>query len=141
MKVKIGEIINVYPVIMKSSLAKMDGKAKLKMVHIIKAMKPVAIGFEEDRKAVVEKLADDEYKSAAEKVQNQKDYNSDEVKTSLEIVRASDEAYAKFMQEETDKEVDVDYTLLSEEDFEALLEGSKDLTPQEMMMLSELIVG
>ena len=37
MKVKVGEIVNVYPVIMKSSFAKMNGKAKLGMVRIIKA--------------------------------------------------------------------------------------------------------
>lgn len=139
MKVKIGEIVNCYPVIMKSSLSKMSGKAKLQMLRIIKVLKPVAIGFEDNRKEAVDRLADDAYKAAVEKVNKPKDYNEDDVREALKIVKASDEAYARYMQEESEKEIDVDYELLSEEDFEALLEGSKDLMPQELMMLSELI--
>lgn len=139
MKVKIGEIVNCYPVIMKSSLSKMNGKAKLQMLKIIKVLKPIAIGFEDSRKEAVERLADDAYKAAIEKVNKPNDYKEDEVKEALKVVKTSDEAYNKFMQEESEKEVDVDYELLKEDDFEALLEGSKDLTPQELMMLSELI--
>ena len=139
MKVKIGEIVNCYPVIMKSSLSKMNGKAKLQMLKIIKVLKPIAIGFEDSRKEAVERLADDAYKAAMEKVNKPNDYNEDEVKEALKVVKTSDEAYNKFMQEESEKEVDVEYELLDEENFEALLEGSKDLMPQELMMLSELI--
>ena len=139
MKVKIGEIVNCYPVIMKSSLSKMNGKAKLQMLKIIKELKPIAIGFEDSRKEAVERLADDAYKAAMEKVNKPNDYKEDEVKEALKVVKTSDEAYNKFMQEESEKEVDVDYELLDEENFEALLEGSKDLMPQELMMLSELI--
>lgn len=139
MKVKIGEIVNCYPVIMKSSLSKMNGKAKLQMLKIIKVLKPIAIGFEDSRKEAVERLADDAYKAAIEKVNKPNDYKEDEVKEALKVVKTSDEAYNKFMQEESEKEVDVDYELLDEENFEALLEGSKDLMPQELMMLSELI--
>lgn len=139
MKVKIGEIVNCYPVIMKSSLSKMNGKAKLQMLKIIKVLKPIAIGFEDSRKEAVDRLADDAYKSAVEKVNKPNDYKEDEVKEALKVVKTSDEAYNKFMQEESEKEVDVEYELLDEENFEALLEGSKDLTPQELMMLSELI--
>lgn len=139
MKVKIGEIVNCYPVIMKSSLSKMNGKAKLQMLKIIKILKPIAIGFEDSRKEAVERLADDAYKAAIEKVNKPNDYKEDEVKEALKVVKTSDEAYNKFMQEESEKEVEVDYELLDEENFEALLEGSKDLMPQELMMLSELI--
>lgn len=139
MKVKIGEIVNCYPVIMKSSLSKMNGKAKLQMLKIIKVLKPIAIGFEDSRKEAVERLADDAYKAAMEKVNKPNDYKEDEVKEALKVVKTSDEAYNKFMQEESEKEVDVEYELLDEENFEALLEGSKDLMPQELMMLSELI--
>ena len=139
MKVKIGEIVNCYPVIMKSSLSKMNGKAKLQMLKIIKVLKPIAIGFEDSRKEAVERLADDAYKAAMVKVNKPNDYKEDEVKEALKVVKTSDEAYNKFMQEESEKEVDVDYELLDEENFEALLEGSKDLMPQELMMLSELI--
>lgn len=139
MKVKIGEIVNCYPVIMKSSFAKMDGKAKLRMVRIIKALMPIVSDFEGVRKAAVEKLAGKDYQKAIVRVQNPNDYKEDEVKEALKIVKASDEAYNKFMTEESGKAVEVDYELLKEDDFEALLEGSKDLTPQELMMLSELI--
>lgn len=139
MKVKIGEIVNCYPVIMKSSLSKMNGKAKLQMLKIIKVLKPIAIGFEDSRKEAVERLADDAYQAAMEKVNKPNDYKEDEVKEALKVVKTSDEAYNKFMQEESEKEVEVDYELLKEDDFEALLEGSKDLTPKELMMLSELI--
>lgn len=139
MKVKIGEIVNCYPVIMKSSLSKMNGKAKLQMLKIIKILKPIAIGFEDSRKEAVERLADDAYKAAMEKVNKPNDYKEDEVKEALKVVKTSDEAYNKFIMEESEKEVDVDYELLDEENFEALLEGSKDLMPQELMMLSELI--
>ena len=34
MKVKIGEIVNVYPLIMKSSFEKMSGKAKYQMIQM-----------------------------------------------------------------------------------------------------------
>ena len=139
MKVKIGEIVNCYPVIMKSSLSKMNGKAKLQMLKIIKVLKPIAIGFEDSRKEAVERLADDAYKAAMKKVNKPNDYKEDEVKEALKVVKTSDEAYNKFMQEESEKEVEVEYELLDEENFEALLEGSKDLMPQELMMLSELI--
>lgn len=139
MKVKIGEIVNCYPVIMKSSFAKMDGKAKLRMVRIIKALMPIVSDFEGVRKAAVEKLAGEDYQKAIVRVKNPNDYKEDEVKEALKIVKASDEAYNKFMTEESGKAVEVDYELLKEDDFEALLEGSKDLMPQELMMLSELI--
>ena len=139
MKVKVGEIINVYPVIMKSSFAKMNGKAKLGMVRIIKAMKPVASEFEEVRQEAIKKLAGEDYQEAIKKVQNPKDYSEDEVKEALKVAKTSDDAYSKFVQEECEKEVEVEFELLKEDDFESLLEGSKDLTPQELMMLSELI--
>lgn len=139
MKVKVGEIVNVYPVIMKSSFAKMNGKAKLGMVRIIKAMKPVASEFEEVRQEAIKKLAGEDYQEAIKKVQNPKDYSEDEVKEALKVAKTSDDAYSKFVQEECEKEVEVEFELLKEDDFESLLEGSKDLTPQELMMLSELI--
>lgn len=139
MKVKVGEIINVYPVIMKSSFSKMNGKAKLGMVRIIKAMKPVASEFEEVRQEAIKKLAGEDYQEAIKKVQNPKDYSEDEVKEALKVAKTSDDAYSKFVQEECEKEVEVEFELLKDDDFESLLEGSKDLTPQELMMLSELI--
>ena len=139
MKVKVGEIVNVYPVIMKSSFSKMNGKAKLGMVRIIKAMKPVASEFEEVRQEAIKKLAGEDYQEAIKKVQNPKDYSEDEVKEALKVTKTSDDAYSKFVQEECEKEVEVEFELLKEDDFESLLEGSKDLTPQELMMLSELI--
>lgn len=139
MKVKVGEIVNVYPVIMKSSFAKMNGKAKLGMVRIIKVMKPVASEFEEVRQEAIKKLAGEDYQEAIKKVQNPKDYSEDEVKEALKVAKTSDDAYSKFVQEECEKEVEVEFELLKEDDFESLLEGSKDLTPQELMMLSELI--
>lgn len=139
MKVKVGEIVNVYPVIMKSSFSKMNGKAKLGMVRIIKAMKPVASEFEEVRQEAIKKLAGEDYQEAIKKVQNPKDYSEDEVKEALKVAKTSDDAYSKFVQEECEKEVEVEFELLKEDDFESLLEGSKDLTPQELMMLSELI--
>lgn len=141
MKVKVGEIVNVYPVIMKSSFAKMNGKAKLGMVRIIKAMKPVASEFEEVRQEAIKKLAGEDYQEAIKKVQNPKDYSEEEVKEALKVAKTSDDAYSKFVQEECEKEVEVEFELLKEDDFESLLEGSKDLTPQELMMLSELICG
>lgn len=139
MKVKVGEIVNVYPVIMKSSFSKMNGKAKLGMVRIIKAMKPVVSEFEEVRQDAIKKLAGEDYQEAIKKVQNPKDYSEDEVKEALKVAKTSDDAYSKFVQEECEKEVEVEFELLKEDDFESLLEGSKDLTPQELMMLSELI--
>lgn len=139
MKVKVGEIVNVYPVIMKSSFSKMSGKAKLGMVRIIKAMKPVASEFEEVRQEAIKKLAGEDYQEAIKKVQNPKDYSEDEVKEALKVAKTSDDAYSKFVQEECEKEVEIEFELLKEDDFESLLEGSKDLTPQELMMLSELI--
>ena len=139
MKVKVGEIVNVYPVIMKSSFSKMNGKAKLGMVRIIKAMKPIASEFEEVRQEAIKKLAGEDYQEAIKKVQNPKDYSEDEVKEALKVAKTSDDAYSKFVQEECEKEVEVEFELLKEDDFESLLEGSKDLTPQELMMLSELI--
>lgn len=141
MKVKVGEIVNVYPVIMKSSFAKMNGKAKLGMVRIIKAMKPIVSEFEEVRQDAIKKLAGEDYQEAIKKVQNPKDYSEDEVKEALKVAKTSDDAYSKFVQEECEKEVEVEFELLKEDDFESLLEGSKDLTPQELMMLSELICG
>lgn len=139
MKVKVGEIVNVYPVIMKSSFSKMNGKAKLGMVRIIKVMKPIVSEFEEVRQDAIKKLAGEDYQEAIKKVQNPKDYSEDEVKEALKVAKTSDDAYSKFVQEECEKEVEVEFELLKEDDFESLLEGSKDLTPQELMMLSELI--
>lgn len=138
-KVKIGEIVNVYPLIMKSSFEKMSGKAKFQMIQIIKAFKEPARSFEELRQDAVRKLAGEDYQQSLEKVRKPNDFQEDEVKEALKVVKTSDEAYAKFIQEESEKEVEVDYQMLKEDDFEALLEGSKDLTPQELMLLSELI--
>ena len=139
MKVKIGEIINVYPVVMKASFAKMSGKAKLQMVHIIKALKPYFDGFTSLREEAIKKFADDDYKAAIEKVNKSSDYPKGEVDDALKIVRTSDEAFARFVTEETEKEVEIEIERLSEDDFATLLEGSKDLTPNELVMLSELI--
>ena len=139
MKVKIGEIVNVYPLIMKSSFEKMSGKAKYQMIQIIKAFKEPARTFEELRQDAVRKLPGEDYQQSLEKVRKPNDYKEDEVKEALKVVKTSDEAYAKFMQEESEKEVEVDYQMLKEDDFEALLDGSKDLSPQELLLLSELI--
>lgn len=139
MKVKIGDVVNVYPVIMKASFEKMSGKAKLKMIHVIKSLKPVTKSFGDVREDAVKKLAGQDYQDALKKVRQPNDYKEEDVKEALKVVQASDEAYAKFIREETEKEIEVDYEMLDEEDFTALLEGSKDLTPQELMLLSELI--
>lgn len=140
MKVKLGDIASVYPLLMKSSWSKMSGKAKHRMICILQAIKPHFNEFNGLREDTVKKLAGEDYQEAVRKIQNPPaDLPEKEKDEALKLVRSSDEAYAKFMQETAAKEVEVDYQMLGEEDFEALLDGSKDLSPQELLLLSELI--
>lgn len=150
---KTTQIANVYKLINPAKLTKMDDADKFKVIKAIRAIKPIAISFEESIKDAQERLKDEQYPVMEqrankwnEKYGNKKIERSDvpeEDLTELEEINAYFAAYRKlvedFIKEEADKEYELTFDKLSEDAFAKFI-ASNDFDVKTIIGLQDVLM-
>ena len=138
------QIVAAYNVIAGSKLTKMNGDGKIKVVKIIKAMKPVATDYEDFRKEALERLKKEDFGVKAEKVQQWQKEGENTTLTATEKAELN-QYFAdyqmevdKCLKEEAEKDHDLSFTKLTGEEFQQYAE-SNDFTAGQLNELMDLI--
>ena len=66
---KVGEITKSYIILKEAKLTKMEDVDKFKVIRAMREMRPVVEKYSNDEKEAIEKLEDEEYKSALDKAE------------------------------------------------------------------------
>ena len=150
--IKTEEVLSAYNIINTAKYTKLDDADKIKVWKISRALKPIAIKFEEDSKDAAEKMKpdgfDENLQNAQEYERVTKDANADASKLKMGAAK-----YSKFIgelqkynrlvgdavKEYAKKEVEIEIELLSEESFGKLM-SSNDWTMEQTVEIGMLIV-
>lgn len=149
--IKTSEILNIYNVINNAKYSKMEDADKIKVWKICRVLKPIATKFDEDSKDAAEKFkADikdsDERLSRAQEYLRLKDAHEPtiDVMTTAEFETFQKEwnnfnsLVQKAVQEFADKEVEIDFTPITEDAFGKLL-SSNEWTMAQATALGDFI--
>lgn len=137
-------IIAAYNTLTGSKLTKMSGEGKIKVVKIIKAMKPIATDYEDFRKDALERLKPEGFDAMAEKAQQ---WQKEGDKTTLTATERAEinQFFAdyqtdvdKCLNDEVNKEHELELTKLTAEEFTSLCDGN-DWTAGQMLELMDII--
>ena len=137
-------IIAAYNALVGSKLTKMGGDGKIKVVKIIKAMKPVATEYDDFRRDALERLKPEGFDAMAEKAQQlQKDGDNTTLTATerAEINQFFADYQAevdKCLSDEVNKEHELNFTKLTSEEFMQLCDGN-DWVAGVMLELMEYI--
>lgn len=151
-KIKTQDALNVYRIISTAKYAKLDDADKIKVWKIARALKPIAVQFEEDSKDAAEKLKPTEdfnerLKSAQEYEMAVKDQNFDastlkmgasEYQTFLKEFQNYNKLVQDAVKEFADKENKINFEKLSEEAFGKLM-ASNEWTMEQTMTLGDIV--
>lgn len=141
---KTSEVSGAYNALMNAKLNKMDGNGKIKVVKIIKAMKPIATAFEDFRKDALEKLRPEGFDEMQKKLEQ---WQKDGDKTTLTSTERAEinQFFAdysrdvdKCLKEEMEKDNDITFDKLESKEFIALCDGN-DWSAGVMLELMDLI--
>lgn len=151
--IKTSEILNVYNIINSAKYGKMDDADKVKVWKICRKMKPVATKFEEDSKDAAEKMKPQIEGGFDEVLSKAQEYErlTAQHQPTIDVMTKAD--YDKFVEEFknyqklvndaikefADKEVEVEFDVLTEESFGKLL-ASNEWNMAQTMVLGDLIV-
>ena len=149
--VKTSEILNVYQIIGQAKFGKMTDEDKIKAWKIARKLKPVATKFDEDRKDAVDKFKDG-IENFDERLQKAQEYVrlKEEQKPTIDVMTTADydafisefKEYQKLVndavKEFADKEVEVEFDLLSEDAFGKLI-ASNDWTMGQVTLLGDFV--
>ena len=137
-------IIAAYNALTGSKLTKMGGEGKIKVVKIIKAMKPVATEYEDFRKDALERLKPEGFDKMAEKAQQWQKEGEDTTLTATERAEIN-QFFAdyqaevdKCLKEEVEKEHELEFKKLTGEEFTSLCDGN-DWTAGQMLELMDIV--
>lgn len=138
-------IIAAYNALVGSKLTKMGGEGKIKVVKIIKALKPIATDYEDFRKDALERLKPEGFDEMVKKAEQ---WQKDGENTTLTATERAgiNQFFAdyqmevdKCLKEETEKEHDLEFAKLSEDEFTQFAD-SNDFTAGQMIELMDILV-
>lgn len=149
--VKTSEILSVYQLISNAKYGKMSDEDKIKAWKLARKLKPVATKFDDDSKDAAEKFKDD-FKDFDERLQKAQEYERlrNEKQPTIDVMTTADydafitdfkkyqELTKKAVEEFADKEVEVDFDMLSEGAFGKLI-ASNDWTVGQVTLLGEFV--
>lgn len=149
--IKTSEILNIYNVINNAKYSKMEDADKIKVWKICRVLKPIATKFDEDSKDAAEKFkADikdfDERLGKAqeyERLRSKKEPTIDIMTTAeydafIKEFKEYNDLVQKAVQEFADKEVEIDFTPITEDAFGKLL-SSNEWTMAQATALGDFI--
>ncbi len=152
--VKTSEILAAYNVLNGAKFGSMDDADKVKVWKVARALKPVAIKFEEDNKDAAEKLKPeieggfDETLAKAQEYEALVRENGDMTKSPIgaaeynafiEEFKKYNELVGKAIEEFANKEVKLSFEPLSEEAFGKLMTSNPDWKMAQVMLLDGII--
>ena len=144
------EITNIYAVLNEAKLTKMEDADKFKVIKALRAIKPVAKGYEDFVEEAKNKLKADDHDKMTEKAQ---DWNKDNqgkkvgelTQEEIDELNAINKYFSDYnsrvencVKEEAEKEVELTFDKLSEEAFSKLV-ASNDWTCGQTMALSDAV--
>lgn len=148
--IKTENVLKVYNIISQAKYSKMDDDSKVKVWKITRKLKPVATKFDDDSKDAAEKLKPaGDFTERLQKAQEYERLRNIHEPT-IDIMTAADyesflkefrdynELVGKAVKEFADKEVDIDFDLLTEEEFGKLM-SSNDWNLSQTVLLGEII--
>lgn len=149
--IKTSEILNIYNVINNAKYSKMEDSDKIKVWKICRVLKPIATKFDEDSKDAAEKFKADieDFDQRLGKAQEYERLRSKQEPTIDIMTTAEYDAFIKefkkyndlvqkAVQEFADKEVEIDFTPITEDAFGKLL-SSNEWTMAQATALGDFI--
>lgn len=147
---KTENILKVFNIINTAKYVKMSDDDKIKIWKICRKLKPIAEKFQEDSRDAADKLKPTE--DFAERLQKAQQFEID-IKENKECTVLTPKEYTDFIiefknyndlvnkavKEFADKEVEVDFELLSEDAFGKFMASNENWTMDQVTMLGEFI--
>ncbi len=149
MKAKKSAIIEVYPLLDKAKLSKMETADRKGLIKAMHAMKKVTTDFNDFRDDAVKRLRPEEFDKVEEVINKfqamdnkgkQEVFNSAEYQEAFKANGEYNTAINDCLKEEVEKEVELDSTALSEEAVDRLID-SNDWTLGQIMAIENLLCG
>lgn len=148
---KKGEVLEAFTILNSANYKQLDDADKIKLWKIARVMKPVAKQLEDDSRDAAEKLKPENFDAQLEKA---KEFEAKVQKGDTDKLPMTEDEHLKFIREvfqpfnnlvqkavddETKKEVEIDFEPLTEDAFGKLM-ASNDWKIQQVMVLGNLIV-
>lgn len=142
---KVKEVVNAYSSLNSAKMTKMEDGSKFKVIKALRSVKKVNSEYDDFLKDAQEKLKGDEFEEMKEKAQK---WQEDGDKTNLSLNERLEinkfftkynESVSKCMKEEDEKEVDLDYEKLTEDEFK-LFVASNDFDVQTMAIMQDVLM-
>lgn len=134
-KYKVAAISNAYKSLCSAKVTRMKEGEKFAVVRIMKALKPIATEYQGFIDDVSKKFMPENFEHIASKMPNLNSLTKEE----REIFNRYEASVNKCVVEEGQREVSVEFTPISEESLQRLVEGS-DLFLGEIMNFYDIIV-
>lgn len=144
------EITNIYAVLNEAKLTKMEDADKFKVIKALRAIKPIAKGYEDFVEDAKNKLKGEDYDKMSEKAQawnkdNQGKKVGELTQEEIDNLNTINTYFAEYnkrvencLKEEAEKEVELTFDKLNEDAFGKLV-ASNDWTCGQIMALSDVI--
>ena len=144
------EITNIFAVLNEAKLTKMEDADKFKVIKALRAIKPIAKGYEDFVEDAKNKLKGEDFDNMSEKAQawnkdNQGKKVGELAQEEIDNLNAINTYFAEYnkrveacVKEEAEKEVELTFDKLSEEAFGKLV-ASNDWTCGQIMALSDAV--
>ena len=138
------KILAAYNAMIGSKLTKMDGDGKIKIIKAIKVMKPIATDYEDFRKDAIDRLKPEGYDEMNKKLEQ---WQKEGEKTTLTFTERAEinkffadyqMAVDKCLNEETEKEHDIDFGKLTDDEFKQFAD-SNDFTAGQLIELMDIL--
>ena len=139
------DVVSAYGSLNSAKLSKMEDNAKFKVIKALRQIKKVNSEYEDFLKDAQEKLKGDDFESMKEKVQKwQEEGEKSNLPMSERIAinkffTEYNNSVSKCMKEEEEKEVDLDYEKLTEDEFKAFV-SSNDFDVQTMVLMQDILM-
>lgn len=139
--------VMAYSILNTAKLRGIENNIKFELVKIVCKLKPVATAFEAFREDVQTRLRSENFDEMQQKAQEwQKQEQEGNVTLSEEERIAINKFFNEYannvnacIKEEAEKNVDVDFNLLSEDAFNALIGANEDWSMEHIVTLREII--
>ena len=144
------EITNIFAVLNEAKLTKMEDADKFKVIKALRAIKPIAKGYEDFVEDAKNKLKGEDFDNMSEKAQawnkdNQGKKVGELAQEEIDNLNVINTYFAEYnkrvetcLKEEAEKEVELTFDKLSEEAFGKLV-ASNDWTCGQIMALSDAV--
>ena len=148
MKTTIEKVANVYPLLDKAKYTKMENADRKALIKAMRPMKKTAADFNDFREDAIKRLRPENFDKIAELIDKFNTLSQEERKAAiadpeyqkaLKVNGEYNTAINDCLSEEFDKEIELDFTPLTEDAVDRLLDSNTDWTIGQAMAVEELL--